>query len=83
MDLILSHFDIATGPVTMMKPTKVELKTTPFDIYGEIPVVKPVTSFFTKIDMVGTAKYLAKVSGDDFLPWAFFKHDDYRLTMEV
>ena len=83
VDLILSHFDIATGPVTMMKPTKVELKTTPFDIYGEIPVVKPITSFFAKIDMVGSAKYLAKVSGDDFLPWAFFKHDDYRLTMEV
>lgn len=83
VDLILSHFDIEAGPVTLMKPTKVELKASPFDIYGEIPVVKPVASFFSKIDMVGSAKYLAKVPGEDFLPWAFFKHDDYRLTMEV
>lgn len=83
VDLILSHFDIKAGPVTLMKPTKVELKASPFDIYGEIPVVKPVASFFSKIDMVGSAKYLAKVPGEGFLPWAFFKHDDYRGTMEV
>ena len=83
VDLILSHFDVKADDTVMMKPTKVELNDTPFDIYGQIPVVKPVVSFYTTLDMVGTAKYLAHISGDEFLPWAFFKHDDYRLTMDI
>lgn len=82
-DLILSHFDCATENTTIMQPTKVELNDSPFDIYGQIPVVKPVAAFYADFDMRGSAKYLAKVPGDDFLPWAFFKHDDYRLTMSI
>ena len=82
-DLILSHFDCKTQNTTIMQPTKVQLNDSPFDIYGQIPVVKPVASFYADFDMVGSAKYLAKVPGDDFLPWAFFKHDDYRLTMSI
>lgn len=34
-------------------------------------------------DALDNFQYLAKVPGDDFLPWAFFKHDDYRLTMSI
>lgn len=82
-DLIRSHFDVTTTNETIMNPTKVELVDSPFDIYGEIPIVKPVASFFADFDMVGSAEYLAKVPGEDFLPWAFFKHDDYRLTMSI
>ena len=33
--------------------------------------------------MVGSAKYLAQVDAGAFLPYAFFKHDDYRMTMDV
>ena len=29
------------------------------------------------------AKYLAEVDEEDFLPYAFFKYDDYRMTMSV
>lgn len=83
VDLILSHFDVKAEDVVMMHPTKVELVDTPFDIYGQIPVVKPVVSFCATLDMVGTATYLDKIPGEDFLSWAFFKHDDYRLTMDV
>lgn len=83
VDLIRSHFDVKSDETVMMAPTKVELNDTPFDIYGQIPVVKPVVSFYTTLDMVGTATYLDKIPGEDFLPWAFFKHDDYRMTMDV
>ena len=83
VDLILSHFDVKATDTVLMSPTKVELNDTPFDIYGQIPIVKPIVSFYATLDMVGTAKYLAKIPADEFLPWAFFKHDDYRLTMDL
>lgn len=83
VDLILSHFDVKATDTVLMNPIKVELNDTPFDIYGQIPVVKPIVSFYATLDMVGTAKYLAKIPADEFLPWAFFKHDDYRLTMDL
>lgn len=83
VDLIRSHFDVKAENTTLMTPTKIELNESPFDIYGEVPVGKVVSSFFAKLDMVGTGSYLARIPGEDFLPYAFFKHDDYRMTMDV
>lgn len=31
--------------------------------------------------MRGYAKYLEKIDPDEFLPYAFVKHDDYRLIV--
>lgn len=81
--LVRSHFDVKAAGETIMEPTKVEFNDSPFDVYGQIPVVKPVACFYADLDMVGSAEYLATVPGDEFLPWAFFKHDDYRPTMDV
>lgn len=81
--LIDSHFDnIATDPVIMENCT-VKLTDTPFDIYGQIPVKEVVACFAATLDMRGSAKYLAEVDEEEFLPYAFFKHDDYRLTMSI
>lgn len=81
--LIDSHFDnVATDSVTMENCT-VKLTDTPFDIYGQIPVKEVVACFAATLDMHGSAKYLAEVDEEEFLPYAFFKHDDYRLTMSV
>ena len=81
--LIDSHFENdASDPVLMENCT---IKTTefPFDVYHEIPIEKVVTCFATTLDMRGSAKYLEEVDAEEFLPWAFYKHDDYRLTMSI
>lgn len=81
--LIDSHFEnTAENPVVMENCT-VKLTESPFDIYGEIPVKKVVACFASTLDMRGSAKYLAEVDPEEFLPYAFFKHDDYRLTMNI
>lgn len=81
VSLIRSHFDVTSQDTVLMTPVKVELNDSPFDVYGQVPIIKPVASFYTTLDMVGSAEYLAEIPGEQFLPWAFFKHDDYRLTM--
>ena len=83
VDLIHSHFDTTVTDIHVMKPTKIELTDTPFDMYGTIPVKKVLSGFYGTFDMVGSAKYLAQVDAGAFLPYAFFKHDDYRMTMDV
>lgn len=40
-----------------------------------------VASLRSKVDMVASARYIADVDADAYLPFAFAKHDDYRLTM--
>lgn len=81
--LIDSHFEnIATNPVVMENCT-IKTVDTPFDVYGQIPIREVVACFATTLDMRGSAKYLAEVDPDEFLPYAFFKHDDYRLTMSI
>lgn len=83
VNLICSHFDnVATDPIIMENCT-VKTVDSPFDIYGQIPVKKVVSCFVSTIDMRGSAKYLAEVDENDFLPYAFIKHDDYRLTMSI
>jgi hypothetical protein len=67
----------------MMENCTIKLNQSPFDVYGEIPVKKVVTCFAATLDMRGSAKYLTEVDGDAFLPYAFYKHDDYRLTMSI
>jgi len=83
IDLIDSRFDNKVTDVTLMEPTKFELTASPMDVYGEIPVKKVVGCLSAMFDMTGSAEYLAKVDEEGFLPYAFYKHDDYRLTMDV
>lgn len=81
--LIDSHFEnVATDPVLMTNCT-IKTVDSPFDIYGQIPIKNVAACFAATLDMRGSAKYLAEVDADEFLPWAFFKHDDYRLTMNI
>ena len=81
--LIDSHFEnVATDPVLMTNCT-VKLTDTPFDVYGQIPVQEVKACFAATLDMRGSAKYLAEVDTEAFLPYAFYKHDDYRLTMSI
>lgn len=79
VDLVYVHFDDKVLEMTAMKADKVQLNKSAMDIYGEIPVGQPVACFESKLNMSGHAKYLAHVDPDEFLPYAFFKHDDYRL----
>ena len=81
--LIDSHFEnVSTDPVLMTNCT-IKTVDSPFDIYGQIPIKNVTACFAATLDMRGSAKYLAEVDADEFLPWAFFKHDDYRLTMNI
>lgn len=81
--LIDSHFENTASDPIVMENCTVKLTDTPFDIYGQIPVKEVVACFAATLDMKGSAKYLTEVDADEFLPYAFFKHDDYRLTMSV
>jgi hypothetical protein len=81
--LVHSHFENKSENPVMMENCTIKLNQSPFDVYGEIPVKKVVTCFAATLDMRGSAKYLTEVDGDAFLPYAFYKHDDYRLTMSI
>lgn len=81
--LINSHFENLTSDPVIMNVTKLELNASPFDIFGDIPVKQVLSSFAVTIDMVGSAYYLEDIDPDAFLPFAFMKHDDYRLTMQI
>lgn len=81
--LIDSHFDNVATDTVIMENCAIKLVDTPFDIYGQIPVREVITCFAATLDMRGSAKYLAEVDREAFLPYAFFKHDDYRLTMSA
>lgn len=81
--LINSHFENSVSDAVLMKNCKVTLIDSPFDVYGQIPVGQVVMAFRGTFDMRGSAKYLAEVNEYDFLPYAFLKHDDYRLTMSI
>lgn len=81
--LIDSHFENISSDPVLMENCTVKLTDSPFDVYGEIPVEEVVACFAATLDMRGSAKYLAEVDADEFLPYAFFKHDDYRLTMSI
>lgn len=81
--LIDSHFENTSTGAVLMENCTVKTVDSPFDVYGQIPIKRVVTCFAATLDMRGSARYLAEVDEDEFLPWAFFKHDDYRLTMNI
>ncbi|MBP5744323.1 MAG: acetoacetate decarboxylase family protein, partial [Oscillospiraceae bacterium] len=79
--LLDSHFDNVATDTLLMENCTVKTTDTPFDIYGEIPIEEVVACFAATLEMRGHARYLAEVDPDEFLPYAFFKHDDYRLIV--
>lgn len=81
--LIDSHFENQASDPVIMENCTVKTVDSPFDIYGQIPIENVVACFAVTHDMQGSAKYLAEVDADEFLPYAFFKHDDYRITMSI
>jgi len=83
VNLICSHFDNSVTKLELLKPEKVVLNESVHDIYGNIPIKEVVACLHAELNMVGSAKYLAKVDPEAFLPYAFFKFDDYRTTMDV
>lgn len=81
--LINSSFKVKCTSLEILQPKLVTLNESVMDIYGNIPVKNIIACFHAQLDMVGNATYLADVDPEAFLPYAFFKHDDYRLTMEL
>ena len=81
--LVQSSFENKCTSLEILQPKLVQLNKSVHDIYGNIPIKNIVACLHAKLDMVGSGKYLAEVDPEAFLPYAFFKHDDYRLTMEI
>lgn len=81
--LIDSHFENVSTDAVLMENCTVKTADSPFDVYGQIPIKRVTACFAATLDMRGSARYLAEVDPEAFLPWAFFKHDDYRLTMNI
>ena len=79
--LVCSSFANACTSVEILEPVSVAFTPSANDVYGEIPVLEVVACLRSRSDMVGSARYLADVDSEPLLPHAFFKHDDYRLTM--
>jgi acetoacetate decarboxylase len=53
--------------------------TSPNDLYGDIPVVGVKAMFYVDMDQTVRGRYAAEVESERLLPYAFAKHDDYRL----
>ena len=84
VDLVHAYFKTEVTSKRALSVDKFELNDFPMDIYGTIPVTKVRDGFCAMYkDMRVDLEYLAEVDRDGFLPWAFFKFDDYRLTMSV
>lgn len=79
--LLNASFKVKCTSLEILQPKVVQLNPSANDIYGNIPVKKVVACLHAKIDMVASAQYLADLDPEAFLPYAFWKHDDYRLTM--
>jgi acetoacetate decarboxylase len=58
---------------------KATFGSSPYDIYGEIPVDDVVDAFYVDMDQTVRGRYVADVDSDQLLPYVFSKHDDYRL----
>jgi len=51
----------------------------PYDLYGDIPVVGVRAMFYVDMDQNVQGRYVAEVDSEALLPYAFAKHDDYRV----
>jgi hypothetical protein len=51
----------------------------PYDLYGEIPVEGTVGMFYVDMDQTVRGRYVGAVDEKELLPYAFAKHDNYRL----
>mgnify|MGYP000931094111 CR=1 FL=1 len=51
----------------------------PYDVYGDIPVLGVKAMFYVDMDQTVRSRYAARVESEQLLPYAFAKHDDYRL----
>jgi hypothetical protein len=56
---------------------KVQLRGTPDDVYGDIPIVAVLGGMLADLDHVVKVSYLAEVDKQVFLPYAFSKFDQY------
>jgi len=81
--LLNASFNIKCRSLEIMDPKVVKLNDSVHDIYGNIPVKKVVACLHADFDMFGSAQYLADVDPEAFLPYAFWKHDDYTKVMKT
>ena len=80
--LVHVHFDNIVRSLDICEITNLSLPKTKHDVYGNIPVKKILGGFYADFDAQGTGKYIADVDGEKLLPYAFAKHDDYRLLIK-
>ncbi len=80
--LVHVHFDNIVRSLDVCEIIDLRLPKTKHDIYGNIPVKNIIGGFFAKFDAHGTGKYIADVDGEKLLPYAFAKHDDYRMILK-
>lgn len=80
--LINASFQTKCTLLEILQPKLVNLNPSVHDIYGNIPIKNVVACLHAKVDLLGSAQYLAEVDPEAFLPYAFWKHDDYRLVLE-
>lgn len=79
--LVNVTFNSTIHSLEICKVNQLILTDTLMDVYGNIPVVKIVGASYSQYDTIGTGRYLAEVEAEQFLPYAFANHDDYRLTV--
>lgn len=77
--LVHVHFDNTVRSLELCEIANLSLPKTEHDVYGNIPVKKILGGFYADFDAYGTGRYLADVDGEKLLPYAFAKHDDYRI----
>jgi acetoacetate decarboxylase len=78
--LVNVTFNSKIQTLEICKVNQVKLTETIMDVYGNIPIVKIVGGTYSQYDTIGSGRYLAEVDAEQFLPYAFSNHDDYRIT---
>lgn len=81
--LFNSTFKLECKSLEVMQPKVVKLNETVHDIYGNIPVKNVAAVLHAYMDCYGSGQYLADVDPEAFLPYAFWRHDDYTKVMKT
>lgn len=79
--LVNVTFNSTIHSLEICRADQVKLTETIMDVYGNIPIVKIVGVTYSQYDTIGLGRYLAEVDAEQFLPYAFANHDDYRVTV--
>lgn len=76
--LVHAHFNYNIRSIEACE-VKIKLQDSVHDIYGNIPIKNILGCVYVDFDLSGQGRYLTEVDPEILLPYAFFKHDDYRV----